>query len=238
MVHFISAIYNKYFIALNAPLIVTEGKTDPIYLREAVKSRTKFQPALGAKNGTEFHHAVRYFNYGGLAHEILDLGGGTGDLKSIPLDYLRNLKPAKGFHKAFAHVPMKHPVVIVLDNDDGLAAVASTVKKNFNVSIELKTTSDFYHVADNLYIVKTPENGSNNTCIEDLFPKALLATKLNDKKFNPASKIDPSTEYSKEVFAKAVVKATAEKIDFSGFDPLLDRICKVIQHHSNSQLAQ
>lgn len=227
-------LFYKYFIALNAPLIVTEGKTDPIYLREAVKSQTKFQPLLGAKKGTEFHHAVRYFNYGGLAHELLDLGGGTGDLKSIPLDYLRNLKPAKGLHKAFAHVPMKHPVIIILDNDDGLAAVASTVKKNFNVSIELKTTSDFYHVTDNLYIIKTPENGRQNTCIEDLFPKVWLATKLNEKKFNAASKIDPSTEYSKEVFAKAVVKANADKIDFSGFDLLLDRICKVIQDHSKS----
>lgn len=227
-------LFYKYFIALTAPLIVTEGKTDPIYLREAVKHRTKFHPVLGSKNEKEFYHAVRYFNYGGLAHEILDLGGGTGDLKSIPLDYLRNLKPSKGSHKAFAYIPMKYPVIIVLDNDEGLAAVASTVKKNFDVLIEMKTTSDFYHVTDNLYVVKTPEKGKINTCIEDLFTKSLLATKLNEKQFNHANKIDPNTEYSKEVFAKSVVKANADKIDFSGFDPLLDRICQVINHHKQN----
>lgn len=129
---------------------------------------------------------------------------------------------------------MKHPVIIVLDNDDGLKNVAGAVKNMFKVPIELNSTSDFYHVTDNLYIVKTPENGKEHSCIEDLFPKALLTTKLNEKKFNPASKIDPNTEYSKEVFAKSVVKANADKIDFSGFDPLLYRICKVIEHHKHN----
>lgn len=128
--------FYKYCIALKEPLIITEGKTDPVYLREAVRSRTKFHPALGAPVKDGFKHAVRYFNYGGLAHEVMDLGGGTGDLKSIPLDYMRNLKPSKGTHKPFAHRPMKHPVIIVLDNDGGLGAVASTVKKTFGVEID------------------------------------------------------------------------------------------------------
>lgn len=226
-------LFYKYFIVLNAPLIVTEGKTDPVYLREAVKSRTSFHPALGspAKNG--FNHAIRYFNYNGLAHEIMDLGGGTGDLKSIPLDYLRNLKPSKkGTHKSFAHTPMGHPVIIVLDNDEGLSTVASTINNNFKIPINLNSTSDFYHVTDNLYIVKTPENGSNNTCIEDMFPQKWRDYEINGKKLNTASKIDPTKDLSKEAFAKSVVRPNASKIDFSGFDPLLERIHKAIQHYT------
>lgn len=225
-------LFYKHCMALKEPLIITEGKTDPVYLREAVKSRTKFHPALGAPGKDGFKHTVRYFNYGGLAHEVMDLGGGTGDLKSIPLDYLRNLKPSKGSHKPFAHKPMKHPVIIVLDNDEGLAAVASTVKKNFGVAIDIKSTADFYNVTENLYIVKTPENGAKNTCIEDMFPKKWRDHKINGKKLNTASKIDPTKDLSKEAFAKSVVKANADKIDFSGFDPLLERIDKAIQHHA------
>ena len=227
-------LFYKYFIALQSTLIVTEGKSDPIYLREAVKRRTKFHPALGTPGKDGFDHAIRYFNYGGQAHEILNLGGGTGDLKSIPLDYLRNLYQLKKSHKPFAHIPMMYPVIIVLDNDNGLSTVASTVKDSFNVSIALDSTSDFYHVTQNLFIVKTPENGANHLCIEDLFTDELRATKLNGKKFNPAAKIDPEKEYGKEVFAKSVVKANADKVDFSGFDPLLDRICKVISHHATT----
>lgn len=225
-------LFYKYFVALNAPMIVTEGKTDPVYLREAVKSRTGFQPTLGAPGEDGFDHAVRYFNYGGIAHEIMDLGGGTGDLKSIPLDYLRNLNLSKGMRKPFAHKPMKHPVIIVLDNDEGLASVASTVKKNFGIQIELKSTSDFYNITENLYIIKTPEDDSNNTCIEDMFPKTWRDHKINGKKLNTESKIDPSKDLSKEAFAKSVVRPNASHIDFSGFDPLLDRICKAIQHHA------
>lgn len=225
-------LFYKYCMALKEPLIITEGKTDPVYLREAVKSRTKFHPALGALGKDGFKHAVRYFNYGGLAHEVMDLGGGTGDLKSIPLDYRRNLRPSKGLHKPFAHKPMKHPVIIILDNDKGLKDVAATIKTNFGVSINKTSVDDFYHITENLYVIKTPENGTHDTCIEDMFSKSLLKTKLNGKKFNPASEIDPTKEYSKEVFAKSVVKANAAKIDFSGFDPLLERIQKAIQHHA------
>lgn len=226
-------LFYKYCIALQAPLIITEGKTDPIYLREAVKSRTKFHPLLGSPGKDGFDHAVRYYNYGGTAHEIMDLGGGTGDLKSIPLDYLRNLKQHEGSHKPFAHKPMAHPVIIVLDNDDGLSTIASTVKKNFKVSIDLASTSDFYHVTDNLYIIKTPEKGSAHTCIEQLFPKKWRDAKLNGKKLNTASKIDPAKDLSKEAFSKSVVRPNAAKIDFAGFDLLLERICKAIEHHAS-----
>lgn len=226
-------LFYKYCMALKEPLIVTEGKTDPVYLREAVKSRTKFHPTLGAPEKDGFKHAVRYFNYGGLAHEVMDLGGGTGDLRSIPLDYLRNLQPSKGKHKPFAHKPMNYPVIIILDNDKGLKDVAATINTNFGISINKTSTDDFYHVIENLYVVKTPENGTHDTCIEDMFPKTLLKTKLNGKSLNLSGDIDPSKEYSKEIFAKSVVKADPEKIDFSGFDPLLARIEKAIQHHAS-----
>jgi len=226
-------LFYKYCMALKEPLIITEGKTDPVYLREAVKSRTKFHPALGAPGTDGFKHAVRYFNFGGLAHEIMDLGGGgTGNLKSIPMDYRRNLYPSKKEPKAILHRPMKYPVILVLDNDDGLGPIAGVIKEMFGVQFNWQTAADFYHVTDNLYVVKTPESSGKKTCIEDLFAKKLLKTQLNGKKFNPASEIDPTKEYSKEVFAKSVVKANAAKIDFSGFDPLLERIHKAMQHHA------
>lgn len=224
-------LFYKYFLALDAPMIVTEGKTDQIYLRHAVKNRTKFHPILGLPGKSGFEHAVNYFSYKGAAHEILDLGGGTGDLKSIPIDYLRNFKSHKGGHKPIMHAPMMHPVIIVLDNDDGLSGVAGTVKKNFGVSIDVNSTADFYHITHNLFMVKTPENKGKTTCIEDLFPKEWREQKLNGKKLNTASKIDPSKDLSKEAFAQSVVRPNATKIDFSGFDQLLERLCKVIAYY-------
>ena len=226
-------LFYKYFVAPDMPLIVTEGKTDPIYLRWAVKMRTKFHPALGKSGKGGFDHALRYFNYGGSAHEILDLGsGGTSNLRLIPIDYQRTLYPYHKEPRAIIHKPMRFPVIIVLDNDDGLSPIAKVIKEKFRVQISLESTEDFFHVTDNLYVVKTPANAGEKTSIEDLFPEQVLKTQLKGKTFNSANKIDPEREYSKEAFAKSVINPNASTIDFSGFDPLLERILMAIQHYA------
>lgn len=226
-------LFYKYCIGLNAPLLITEGKTDPVYLREAIRARTQFHPILGKPGKDGFEFAVRFFNYVGQAHEIMDLGGGTGDLKSIPIDYLRNIDSTKSKRKPLKNKPMLHPVILVLDNDDGLAHVAGMIKKNFGVAISTTSTADYYHVMHNLYIVKTPETGGKGceSCMETMFSGAVLGTKLKGKSFNPG-KIDPTKEYSKEVFANSVIKPNAASIDFSGFDPLLERIENVLNAYN------
>jgi len=226
-------LFYKKCISPNKPLIITEGKTDPIYLREAIKRRTKFHPILGKLGKNDFEFAIQFFNYGGRAHEIMDLGGGAGDLRSIPLDYLRNFKDDNSKRKPIKHKPMSWPVILLLDNDDGLGQVASTIKKNFGVTINLKSTDSFYHITKNLYLVKTPET-DGESCIEDLFPKEWREKELKGKKFNPESKINPEKEYGKEVFAKAIVQANADKIDFIGFDLLLDRIAAVLADYCSN----
>jgi hypothetical protein len=235
-------LFYKYFIALKQPLIVTEGKTDPVYLREAVRHSNKFQPILGYQNSEGFAHSVRYFGFGGQVSEVLDLGGGgTSNLKSIPMDYRRNLNPSKKEPKGFAHRPMLFPVILVLDNDDGLSPIASTIKKTFKVNISTSTTEDFYHVTGNFYVVKTPEviapsTTPNSTYIEQLFSQKWLDVELNGKKFSTKNELDTNNEYGKEVFAKSVIKPNAAVVDFSGFGPLLERIVKVIEHHSGKHL--
>lgn len=232
----IRALYRRFLfykkcVALTAPLIITEGKTDPIYLREAIRHRNVFQPVLGSMGDEAFEFAVNFFNYEGSSHELMDLGGGSGDLRSIPLDYRRNLAPAKEKkRKPMIHTPMSYPVILVLDNDDGLSAVTGTIKKNFGVQIDKTTTDDFYQVIQNLYVVKVPETTSDAQ-IESLFPDSVQSIKLNGKAFSTKDKIDPEKEYSKAIFAKSVIRPNADKIDFSGFDPLLHRIVAAIDHY-------
>jgi len=227
-------LFFKNCVALEQPLIITEGKTDPIYLREAIRHRSQKYPILGGQSSTNFNFKVRFFNYETTSHEVLDLGGGSGDLRSIPLDYLRNFRVKKGKRKPILYKPMQHPVIILLDNDEGLGPVAGTIKTNFGVIVTQKTSSDFYHVTENLYLIKTPE-GTKQSCIEDLFPTQWLQKKLNNKKFNKSNKMDPTTEYGKEIFAKRIVQPNAKNIDFSGFDPLLDRIISVLKDHSSKK---
>lgn len=226
-------LFYKYCIALKAPFIITEGKTDPVYLREAIRHRSGYHPKLGNPEKEMFKFALRFFNYNSQAHKIMDLSGGSGDLKSIIIDYLHNLKPYKDKRKPFLLTSMAFPVILLLDNDKGLSPVAATINKNFGVEIKKESKNPFYHIAYNLFLVKTPES-SSDTCIEDLFPDEWLKYELQGKKFNAAAKIDPTKEISKEVFAKSVIKPNADKIDFSGFDPLLDRIVAVLDHYQKN----
>jgi len=223
-------LFYKYCIALKVPLIITEGKTDPVYLREAIKRRPQFHPLLGQPGKGGFNFVAQFFRYDGQSSEIMDLGGGTSELKSIPLDYLRNIDSSKSSRKPFKHKPMLCPVILVLDNDDGLSGVASTIKKNFGITITIGSTAAFYHIMENLYLIKTPE-AHGKSCIEDMFPKQWLGQQLNGKKFSSKSKIDPNKEYGKEIFAKRIVIPNANNIDFSGFDELLERIVKVLDDY-------
>ena len=78
--------------------------------------------------------------------------------------------------------------------------------------------------------MKTPENGKDGkSCIEDLFDPKWFKFCVDGKTFDPSKKHNKdSNTYSKTVFAKKVVIPNADKIDFSKFGKLLDRIVAVL----------
>jgi 5S rRNA maturation endonuclease (ribonuclease M5) len=215
-------------------LIVCEGKTDNLYLKYALRKLTAFHPKLGAWDGNNFISHVSFFNYGNKkcgnkAHCILDLGGGVSDLKFF---FIRSRY--KRLLDSFKHRPLKHPVIVLIDNDSGAREIFSTLnsKENYGLSISTKSNDPFFHIVDNLYLVKTPEIGQDGTsCIEDFFPQSLLKTELDGKTFNPNKDHGADGEYGKFLFADQVVRPNAGKIDFSGFVPLLKRIAAVIDHY-------
>ena len=185
-------------------------------------------PKLGSWDSKTFTSAVKFFNYGNKASEILGLGGGTGDLRYFFIEF-RYKKDIE----SFKHRPLKHPVIVLIDNDQGASNIFSTVKESYNIDIDLKASKPFFHVTDNLYLVKTPETGAiGESCIEDFFDPLLLRTKLNGKKFNPNKDQSAEDEYGKFIFAESVVRPKAATIDFTGFTTLLDRIVAVINDYS------
>ena len=95
------------------------------------------------------------------------------------------------------------------------------------------TKDDFYYICHNLYLIKTPELGSTGvSCMEDLFDASVRATKVDGKDFNPKDDKDTATQYGKLVFADRVVRANYDKIDFSQFSVILNRIVAVMAHYS------
>jgi len=216
-------LFFKNFVALGLPLIVCEGKTDNIYLRAAIRN---LGVHTGVLRGMDGKLLVRFLNHESKSAEILQLEGGTGALKFLFRDYKRNLTE-------FSFAPLEHPVIVLIDNDSGASQIFGIIEEKFQKKIELATTELFYHVGDNLYLVKTPELNGGKSSIEHLFDESLLKTKLGDKVFNHKEKIDTENEFGKAVFAEKIVVPNASSINFAKFTPLLDRLAAVIvDYHS------
>ena len=217
-------LFYRNFVVLDKPLILAEGKTDNVYLSLAVRNLKAFHPKLGEMTANGFSNALRLFNHTNKTHKILELEGGSGNLKFFILRYREVMT-------SFGHRPQAHPVIILIDNDDGAKPAFSSIKEKYGLEINLASSDPFYHVTDNLYLVKTPHVGKKSkTCIEDLFDPSLLKTKLKGKTFYP-NVTSTATEYGKNIFAEAVVRPNAATIKWDGFEPLLQRISDVLDDY-------
>ena len=85
----------------------------------------------------------------------------------------------------------------------------------------------------NLYIILTPQINNGDSAIEDFFDQATLNTPIDGRKFDPKNEADTKTTYGKYTFATKVVKAKKAKISFDKFNPILEKIVKVIKHYQN-----
>jgi hypothetical protein len=218
-------LFYKNFVALEKPVILAEGKTDGIYLPAAIKNSPAYAGKLFEVAGKERRSLVRFFKYSAISHEIQNLGGSSSYFPAFIRRYGEMMLHYK-------HRPLRQPVIVLIDNDAGADGVFHAAK-DVHVTVSHATAEPFYPLIHNLYLVKTPESamGNHYSCVEDLFDAATLAKELEGKTFNKAKKIDPSKEYSKNVFAEKIVRPNAATIDFSKFEPLLNRIMAVIDDH-------
>jgi hypothetical protein len=221
-------LFYKHFASPTAPLIVTEGISDITYLQCAIRALAKKFPALASEKDGRVVRLVNFLKPSGTSQEILNLGHGASGQASLISQYTNNLKK-------FAHRPMKHPVIILCDNDDGPKTVFKNAKSKSGLTISTATTNPFYHLGENLYLVKVPEAAAapHQREIEELFDPAWLAKKIDGKSFDPKKEHGDDAHYGKVIFAKAVVRANAGSIDFSGFDELLSRLEQALAHYKH-----
>ena len=221
------ALYRRFllfqdFYCAVSPIILCEGKTDPIYLRLAIKKRFPRFARLGvAKNGgVEF--GVRLFRYSeSHLSRLMGVEGGFGALCKFISLYLNAFK-------SFKTAVTVHPIILLVDHDSGGRAV-------FKAAHEVNKTIRAFEgevtwIGANLYLVSTPLNGGAESVIEDGFAPATRDVRLHGKTFSPDSDYDTQSHYGKVAFAK-YVEQNWQAIDFTGFDPLLSRLEAVLNTH-------
>ena len=222
-------LYFRHFINPSEPLIMCEGKTDNIYLRSALKALDPAYPQLAEVKEGKLFTKIRLLKHSRTDHDILELSGGSGNIAKFITHY-----KAAVFRYKFR--PMKFPIIILVDNDSGqLGGVFAEANKLIKGSgaISFMTTNDYYHLCHNLYLIKTPEIGqTGESCMEDLFEASVKARILDGKTFNPKVDKDTATQYGKLIFADKVVRANYDKINFSKFALILNRILAAMTHYS------
>lgn len=222
----------RSFVALDRPLIICEGVTDNVYLRNAMRQKVGKFPQLATLTPEGYKFSVALFSYDNLIHKIIGVTGGIGHIFRLIHRYRKSVS----FYK---FRPLSHPVILVVDNDSGLDLKScAKLKKSFGVDITHASLAPFFHLTDNLYLVKTPPVGTlPMTCIEDLFDAATLAKPLGTKTFNPEKDADTTKHFGKVHFATKIIEPNAGSISWDGFDPLLARIVAVLDDYASKVAA-
>ena len=102
--------FYESFVACNRPLIICEGVTDNIYLRNAMRQLSASHPSLAIKDADGFKFGVTLFSYENVVHRILELTGGIGQIWKFIYGYRTALK-------AYKFKPLLSPVIVLIDND-------------------------------------------------------------------------------------------------------------------------
>ena len=215
------------------PIIICEGKTDYVYLKEAIRwnvtdpkvSSSLVDPLrLAAPNGKGDHWLIDFLKHTETADNLLGLGGGGGGLLNFVNIHLERIKK---FHDN----PLQHPVLIVVDNDDQSKQMWSRIKEASGCTMDIDGSKPFYHVAKNLYVVPIPSGGKSDFYIEKLFPKIWLKKDIDGRTFRIKQKKGvnlTAAEFGKVEFSEKIIRANRGQVDCTSFLPLLHTICDII----------
>lgn len=218
-------LFAKHFLFTDKPIVLCEGKTDNTYIDSALRKRAAGFPSLAVWQNGKFERLFRMFNYTEKTQWVMHLGGGFGDLSLLIRDYRHSWA-------RLAKRAVNHPVIMVVDNDQGGKEVFKAVKDVGGPEIALNDPNILFHAFHNLYIIKTPHVGTKIvTCSEDLFDDVTLSKKLGGKTFNPLVEDETDKFFGKKIFAEGVVRPNWSNISFDGFDPVLKAIEEAIILH-------
>lgn len=239
------AIYRRFllythFYANDAPFVVCEGKTDNVYISSAIHQLQHQFPMLVTVDPVKKRSVLsfRFMRYARQHRKkqhiympnfstasILGAGSGGGpNLAALIRSYHKDISRFKA--------PLgSHPVLFIVDNDDGGKPVFKTIKDL--LKIEIDRSQPFTRIFSNVYIIPISREGHNESSIEDLFAPADIARGLNGKPFNFSKNSDPKTTCGKEQFAYHFVSKNANQLDWTGFKPLLQNMCAALTDYSN-----
>lgn len=236
-------LFYRYFYANPKPVIITEGKTDILYIKAALLVYADKYPSLIRQENNKFIFQIQFFNktkrwkyFYGIS---LDGGDTMQNIYSFYVDGHNCPNYWKYFHKQNPAME-QHPVILLFDNESvsqkPLCKFLRTIKASEANKAALQ--KDLYiplGCKTNLFLLTNPLVDDKKECeIEDLFPEETLNHTINGKHFHRDITCKGTDTYSKDVFSKYIY-SNRNTINLSGFLPLLDTLSKIVTTYQNPQ---
>lgn len=222
-------LFYKYFYLNQRPMIVTEGKTDSIYIKAALKNLYKEYPKLIEKKEGKFSFKISFFKRTNRMKYFFNIHhNGADTLINIYNFYTgsNNFPNYYEYLKAKNGEINQNPIFILFDNEQNKnGKPLQKIKQNIGIKDKIVGSRQ---IKGNLYILTNPLVKGLAECeIEDLFDDAVLNVELNNKLFSREDKFDNKEFFGKKFFAD-YINRNYRKINFDSFRPLLDEMCKRI----------
>ncbi|MFN3621055.1 retron Ec67 family RNA-directed DNA polymerase/endonuclease [Sphingorhabdus sp.] len=217
-------VFAKNFVLNKQASVLTEGPSDVLYLKEAIRRKPHLAPhCFDAKNNK---FLIKFLRHDGLQMLSVGLDGGSGNLMRFLEMYYRK--------KNRLNLDLRsQPTIIVLDNDDGCKNLINRMNNVHKTNLKTDDNIIGKKLQNYLYVVKTPQvSGKVETCIEDLLPKSVLNVTLNGKSFNPNEKTFDSTKHFGKIALASYVSKDFSSISFDGFDQFIKALDECVAMHT------
>lgn len=230
-------LIHKHCVAATKAMLITEGKTDIIYLRCAMRALAASFPRLAPTTTPPRTWPIGFVPPSYVSQAVLGLCNGYGGMTAFVSGYDKALK-------RYTHAPLAHPVIFVVDNDTGGKQLFGRATGPGGAKVDFETSTIWHPMGHNLYLLRTPPRPGAASAkgamsdMEDLFMPATLETRLDGKPFDKTKKHGDAMAYGKARFADRVVRPGIGRIDFSGFAPMLQGIIEIIDDYAAKLAAQ
>lgn len=231
-------LFYRYFFRAQKPLIITEGKTDVLYLKAALKNLSEEYPKLIEQDEHgRYSYKVNFFKRSSKWEYFLGIAlDGADTLTNFYKYYL----PGGGVPNYFDHFckltgdTPTNPVVLLLDNETQTkkkplkkfleaGGIKETMKKTLQEELKIELLEN-----SKLFLVTCPlVAGKKESEIEDMLPEDVLTMKIDGKEFDRSGKGNRTEFYNKDILSRTVFQQY-ESIDFSGFREVLNAINDIV----------
>ena len=231
-------LFYRYFFHAEKPVIITEGKTDALYLKAALKKMYKDYPNLVVRDKTgNYHYKISFFARSRKWEYFFGMAmDGADTITNLYRFYLPGRNTAnflEDFKKLTGSTP-KNPVVFLFDNETqakdkplkkflGDKTITPAMAASLQRDLKVELIDDA-----KVFLMTTPLlNGMKESEIEDLLPADVLNMKIEGRTFDRSGKKDIKSFYNKDVLSRHVYKMY-ESIDLSNFRQILNTLDTIV----------